>query len=148
VSDWTNNLLMHLAEQLHNAGVGRWIAPGTGQVYAPTDTAIVLGKLPSTPDKAIAVTPYGVDQDGDDPVNTDGTLGIQFRMRGTPDITVLNAIAGGVFDLFQGAKFPAVGVLLMTRRLQAPMGSDANNRWERADSYRLLTHQPTSNRPG
>lgn len=148
MSDWTTNLLMHLAEQLHAAGIGRWIEPGSGQVYAPTDIAIVLGKLPSTPDRAIAITPYGVDQDGDDPVNADGTLGIQFRMRGTPNIAVLNDIAQGVFDTFQGAQFPAVGVILMTRRIQAPMGVDGNDRWERADSYRLLTHHPTTYRPG
>lgn len=146
MSDWTTDLLTHLAEQLHAAGVG--VLRPAGSTYTALETAIVLGRLPTEPDRAIAITPYGVDQDGDDPVNTDGTLGVQFRMRGTADIRVLNAIASGVFDLFQGAQFPAVGVLLMTRRLQAPMGSDANNRWERADSYRLLTHQSTSNRPG
>lgn len=147
MSDWTTDLLYALAEQLHAAGVGVWRPPGSG-TYTADEVAIALGRLPTEPARAIAITPYGTDQDGDDPVNTDGTLGIQFRMRGTPDIRVLNGIAQGVFDLFQGAQIPAVGVLLMTRRIQAPMGSDANNRWERADSYRLLTHQPTTHRPG
>ncbi|MFJ2029428.1 minor capsid protein [Streptosporangium sp. NPDC087985] len=147
MSDWTTTLITTFAEQLHAAGVGVWRPPGSG-VYAASEVAIVLGKLPTAPDRAIAITPYGADQDGDDPVNTDGTLGVQFRMRGTPDIQVLNGIAQGVFDTFQGAQFPAVGVILMTRRIQAPMGSDANNRWERADSYRLLTHQSTQHRPG
>ncbi|WP_086568063.1 minor capsid protein [Streptosporangium minutum] len=146
MSDWTTDLLTALAEQLHNAGAGVWRPAGPS--YTASETAIVLGRLPTAPDRAIALQPYGVDQDGDDPVNTDGTLGVQFRMRGTPDIRVLNGIAEDVFDALQGLKLPAVGVLLMTRRIQAPMGSDGNGRWERADSYRLLTHHPTTHRPG
>ena len=143
MSDWTTNLLTALAEQLHAAGAGVWRP--AGPPYTASETAIVLGRLPTTPDRAIAITPYGVDQDGDDPVNTDGTLGVQFRMRGTPDIRVLNGIAEDVFNALQGLKLPAAGVLLMTRRIQAPMGSDGNGRWERSENYYVHAMRPTSN---
>ncbi|MER7206340.1 minor capsid protein [Streptosporangium sp. NPDC000239] len=143
---WTTALLTAIAEQLHAAGAGVWRL--NGPTYTEGETAIVFGRLPTEPDRAIALACYGVDQDADDPVNTDGTIGVQLRIRGTKDPRVVDDIADACFDTLQGWTAPAAGILLMTRRIQAPMGTDGNGRWERADSYRLLTHHPTTHRPG
>lgn len=143
---WTGNLLTAFAELLHAEGVGVLRPPGA--VYTATETAIVFGRLPSSPDRAIALAAYGIDQGADDPVNTDGTQGVQLRLRGTVDPRVVDDIADAAFDVLQGRELPAVGVLLVTRRINAPLGSDGNGRWERADSYHLLTHRPTQHRPG
>ncbi|MEU8035710.1 minor capsid protein [Streptosporangium sp. NPDC049078] len=142
---WTTDLLTAFAEQLHAEGVGTWKPTGT---YTSGETAIVFGRLPTTPDRAIALACYGVDQGADDPVSTDGTQGVQLRLRGTTDPRVVDGIADTAFDVLQGWRLPAAGILLCTRRIQAPMGSDGNGRWERADSYHLLTHRPTQHRPG
>lgn len=144
---WTKQLLTTIAEHLHAEGVGRWIEPGTG-TYAAGDIAITLGRLPTTPDRAIALAAYGVDQFADDPVNTDSTQGVQARIRGTTDPTVADDIADAVFHALQGWQNRPAGILLCTRRINAPMGVDGNQRWERADSYHLLMHRPTQYRPG
>ncbi|MFD1940533.1 minor capsid protein [Nonomuraea mangrovi] len=142
---WTTNLLTAIAEHLAAQGVGVWHSPP----YTAAETAIVLGRLPTTPDRAIALAAYGVDQFADDPVNTDGTQGVQLRIRGIPlDPRSADDIADNCFDALQGWQAPAAGILLCTRRINAPMGVDTNQRWERADSYHLLVHRPTTNRPG
>ncbi|MFE3449624.1 minor capsid protein [Nonomuraea sp. NPDC059194] len=142
---WTADLLTAIAEHLHAQGVGVW-KPAGG--YTSSDIAITFGRLPTTPDRAIALAAYGVDQFADDPVNTDGTQGVQLRLRGTTDPRVVDDIADRAFDALQGWQQPTAGILLCTRRINAPMGVDGNQRWERADSYHLLVHRPTSNRPG
>ncbi|MEU4332330.1 minor capsid protein [Nonomuraea dietziae] len=142
---WTTDILTAIAEHLHAQGVAVW-KPAGG--YISTDTAITFGRLPSTPDRAIALAAYGVDQFADDPVNTDGTQGVQLRLRGTTDPRVVDDIADRAFDALQGWQNPAAGILLCTRRINAPMGVDGNQRWERADSYHLLVHRPTTLRPG
>ncbi|MFD0886770.1 minor capsid protein [Streptosporangium algeriense] len=143
---WTTTILTAIAEQLHAAGAGVWRPDGPP--YSAAETAIVFGRLPTEPDRAIALVCYGVDQDADDPVNTDSTIGVQLRVRGTTDPREVDRIADAAFGALQGWAAPAAGILLMTRRIQAPMGTDGNGRWERADSYRLLTHHPTTHRPG
>ncbi|MFI7532576.1 minor capsid protein [Streptosporangium sp. NPDC049376] len=143
---WTTALLTAIAEQLHAAGAGVWRL--NGPTYTEGETAIVFGRLPTEPDRAIALACYGVDQDADDPANTDGTQGVQLRIRGTKDPRVVDDIADAAFDALQGWQAPAAGILLMTRRIQAPMGVDGLDRRERADSYRLLVHRPTTHRPG
>lgn len=144
---WTVDLLTALAERLRVQGVGVWRP--SGPEYAPNETAIVFGRLPSTPDRAIALAAYGVDQFADDPVNTDGTQGVQLRIRGIPlDPRSVDGIADACFDALQGWQNPAAGILLATRRINAPMGVDGNQRFERADSYHLLVHRPSTLRPG
>ncbi|MFF0860899.1 minor capsid protein [Nonomuraea sp. NPDC003560] len=143
---WTTNILTEVAERLAAANAGVWRP--SGPPYTAAETAITLGRLPISPDRAIALAAYGVDQFADDPVNTDGTQGVQLRIRGTTDPRVVDDIADACFDALQGWQNPAAGILLCTRRINAPMGVDGNQRWERADSYHLLVHRPTSNRPG
>lgn len=146
---WTKQLLTAIAVHLDAQSVGRWIEPGSGLVYAASDIAIVFSRLPSTPDRAIALAAYGVDQFADDPVNTDSTQGVQARVRGArEDPTSVDDIADAIFDALQGWQAPAAGILLCTRRINAPMGVDTNQRWERADSYHLLMHRPSTYRPG
>jgi len=143
---WTTDLLTAFAELLHAEGVGVWRP--AGPPYTASETAIVFGRLPTQPDRAITLTAYGVDQGADDPINTDGTQGVQLRMRGTTDPRVVDDIADRAFNTLQGSALLAVGVLQITRRINAPMGSDGTGRWERADSYHLLVHRPTQHRPG
>lgn len=141
---FTVDLLTALAVRLNDAGAGVWKTGG----YLASDVAIVFGRLPTTPDRAIALAAYGVDQFADDPVNTDGTQSVQLRIRGTVDPRIVDGIADACFDTLHGWQQPAAGILLCRRRMSAPMGVDMNQRWERADSYDLLVHRPTSLRPG
>lgn len=143
---WTTDLLTAIAERLAAQGVGVWRPPAGP--YTAGETAITFGRLPATPDRAIALAAYGVDQFADDPVNTDGTQGVQLRLRGTTDPRVVDQIADAAFDALQGWQNPAAGILLATRRINAAMGVDGNQRWERADSYHLLVHRPSTLRPG
>ncbi|GII84599.1 hypothetical protein Ssi03_25890 [Sphaerisporangium siamense] len=143
---WTTDLLVAFAAQLDDAGAGTWRAPPA--TYQPGDVPIMLGALPPAPDKAIALAAYGADQSTDDPVSPDGTLGLQVRMRGTDDPHSADDLADAVFNALHGLELPAAGVLLCTRNIVAPLGQDQSGRWERADSYRLLTHHVTTHRPG
>lgn len=136
---YTGDLLDGLAQYLAAAGVGVYRADG---VFAATDTAIVVGVMPSAPDRVVCLTAYPVT---DDAALTDTTTGVQVRTRTGPDPRTTDALDDAAFDVLQGASLLAFGaaqVRLITRVSGAPMGADAAGRIERSSNYYVRANRP------
>lgn len=134
------NLLTGIGEYLQGLGAGKWAGP-----YAATDTAIVSDSLPATPDKAIALTLYTVE----DTALTDSVVGLQCRVRGKPNDRITDKdIADGLFDALHDLKNVTLGgvpVVRIWRQSESGLGPDGNNRQERTANYYIhLTREGTN----
>jgi minor capsid protein len=135
----TSSIITGLAELLASAGLGVYRPDG---VYEDSETGIYLHRLPESPDKAYALTPYPVEDTG----LTDVTDGIQIRMRAGPDPTEVLDMADAVRDLLhmrENTLVDGVRLSLIWRDSQAPMGQDPHGREELTSNY-----YARSNRPG
>lgn len=141
----TSSLLTGVAEHLAHAGAGTWRT--TGAAYTAGETAIVQGKTPATPDRVIALAAYPVEDEPELPISV---LGVQVRVRGTPDARTADDIADRVFDELHGLTNTVLGgvpVVQILRRSSTPLGQDQSGRWERSDNYYFTVQRPGRNRP-
>lgn len=130
---WDSQLLAGLAQHLDDNSVGTWRPDGSA--YLAGETAIVVRDIPDAPDRLITLATY--------PVTTirgmqDVTIGVQFRIRGTPDPRVCQDIADLVFELLDSSGFQMwadIRVSDVFRRSYASLGQDAKNRWEASHNY-------------
>lgn len=133
-----STVTLGVAAHLHDEGVAVWSDTG----YQDTDRAITVKALPATPDTAVAVTVYDVD---DDLVLPHVPVLVQFRFRAARGSrTAVDDFADEAFGVLHGRRF-YVGDLLVQqcRRLSvAPLGADDNGREERADNYELVLQRP------
>lgn len=144
---FTRDLLAGLAADLQDAGVGVY-RPAGG--YLATDTAIVYGDLPPTPDRCIALTAYAsVDLAG---VNL-SMIRVQFYLRGTPgdslDVVDLNDALFLALQCLEHRQYGAAHMVQALRVSSVPMGIDGSRRSELAANYELDVNTPaTAGRPG
>lgn len=137
---WTVDLLTGIAEQLHAAGVGAWNPDG---IYTPDQTGIVLDVVPSQPDRVITLAVY---LDRPVPGLTDVTAAVQVRMRAGRDPRDLADLAEAVYDVLHESgphEWESAYVSRMWRDSIARLGTDANQRLERADNYYLHSNRPS-----
>lgn len=140
---WTRNLTHGLAEHLAAAGTGVYRATG---VYSDTEVGIVIGAVPTSPPRVLALTPYPLVDDVD---QADSVLGLQVRARAGPDPREALDLLDAVFDVLHGATHLDLSgslVHLARRTTSLPLGRDHNGRYEHADTYQLTAHRPTRNR--
>lgn len=141
---FTGDLLDGLAQLLATGGAGTYRADGTA--YLPSETAIVLGGMPQTPDRVIVLSDYPVT---DDPSLSDSVVGLQVRTRGGADPHDVKAVAGAVFDQLHGRTAFQAGVVRVVQALRqsgTPLGQDDNRRWEHSENYYLTVHRPSTYR--
>lgn len=127
-----------VAKRLAEAGVGTWREDG---VFAAGQTAITLKALPPSPDRAIAITVYNVEEDPN-PGSVTQAWSVQVRTRATtgrPD--TVDDLADDAHDALEAhrAQWPGAFIQRSHRHNFAPLGSDANRRHERVDNYRIIT---------
>ncbi|GAB3459232.1 minor capsid protein [Actinophytocola sediminis] len=138
---WTADLAHGLALLLAAAGVGVY---RPGGVYQDDETGIVIGFVPAAPPRVVVLSCYALADDVD---QADSLIGLQVRVRGAgPDPRDALALLDAVFEELHGAThltLAGVVVHLVERTVSAPMGRDANGRYEHADTYRLTAHRPT-----
>ncbi|MBL1107983.1 hypothetical protein JK361_25910 [Streptomyces sp. 5-8] len=129
------DLLTGIAVLLDTEGVG---------VYSPDDvlpqdsTAVVLGRMPDGPDRALGLTPYPVADDD----TTNAITGIQVRMRAGTDPTDLVQLGNGVFSVLHNRQHYTAGgvhVALSWRQSQAWIGQDDRGRMELTANYYFRT---------
>lgn len=133
-----SEVTLGLAQHLHNEGVAVW----SDTAYDPGDRAITIKALPASPDNAVAVTVYAVE---DDLTLPNVTVAVQLRFRcERGSRTAVDDWADEVFGVLHGHRFTVGGRLVQQcRRLSvAPMGADENGREERADNYELILRRP------
>lgn len=137
----------HLAapDGIAEDGIGTWRANGA---YAAGETALVVGGIPQTPDRLIALMGYGVD---DDPTLSDSVQGLQVTTRwGGQDPRDVGRLTSKVFDQLHGL----YGVILPTgvhvaqivRTSHTSIGQDANNRWRTVQNFYCTVHRPSAHR--
>ena len=140
---FTGDLLNGLAQVLADGGAGTYRPAGA---YAASETAIVFGAMPQTPDRAIVLATYTVT---DDASLSDSVIGVQVRCRGGANPHDVDDVAGAVFDQLHGRTAYEAGTVHVVQSLHqsgAPLGRDENNRWERSENYYLTVHRPSAHR--
>lgn len=125
--------------------VASWRPTGA---YPPDETAIVLGGLPQGPDRAVALTAYGVE---DSPNLSDSTIGLQVTTRWeAQDPRAVGRLTSRVFDLLHGLHdvdlVTGVHVVQCLRRSWASIGQDTNTRWRTTQNFYVDVHRPSTNR--
>lgn len=138
MSGYTSSLVDGIADLLADEGVGRF-APT--EVIADPDTGIFRSVMPATPDRALGLTAYPVE----DTHLTDATTGVQIRMRAGLDPGAVDDLADQVFNVLHGRENYTVGgvfVELSWRQSQAWIGQDAHGRMELTSNFYFRTTRP------
>lgn len=133
------DVLKGLCVYLDGAGIGTYRPVGA---YEPDETALTLKRLPTSPDRAIAVNAYGSDDSITLPMSV---ISIQLRFRAAGSRTDVDDLADAVFPLLHGRHHFLMGDILVARAYRlnfASIGADDNRREERVDNYELLLQRP------
>ncbi|MER7726389.1 minor capsid protein [Streptomyces sp. NPDC096323] len=138
---YTVNILEGLAELLTGQALGVY---RPDSVFQPGETAITTYVMPPSPDRAICLTPYPIE----DTAHTDAITAVQVRMRAGLDPRDVARIADEVFAVLHGREgfaLRGVPVALMWRQSEAVLGADANRRLEITANYYARTTRPGPN---
>ncbi len=143
-----SNLLTGLAAYLQTNTIGTY---STTTAYTSTQTGIVLGTMPQSPDSIVALAAYGV---SDEPLTNHSIIGVQIRCRyGGADPRAADDLADSIFVLLHGATHLALGsgasavtVVLCERASFLPLGQDELNRYSNSSNYYCHTYYPSTNR--
>lgn len=133
---YTADLVEGLAELLAEQGLGTYGPPD--EPYPTTGTAIVLGVMPTLPDRVLCLTPYPVEDTG----GPEAITAVQVRMRAGRDPRAAYTLADGVFSALHGRehfRLRSVPVAVMWRASEASLGLDANGRMELTANYYART---------
>lgn len=126
------------------AGLAQWLDDEGLADYKPTDPyvsndrAVTIKSLPTNPDDALAIFPYGVT---DARVLPNMEIRVQLRFRSAGSRLSVDQWADSVAEKLHWAhylKFGDVTVQRAERTIIAPFGPDDNGREERADSYTFI----------
>ncbi|MER7078133.1 MULTISPECIES: minor capsid protein [Bacteria] len=141
---WTRDLAHGLAQYLADHDVGTYRPSG---IYPEHETGIVIGAVPQSPSRIVALTPYLMVAD---PSQADDIVGLQVRARSAgPDPRDALDLTDAAFDALVGAahlQLDGVVVHLVELTGSAPMGRDESGRYEHVTNYQLTAHHPTPNR--
>jgi len=139
-----SDLLTGIAELLDEYGAGNW-SPNAVPTAEP---AIVLGRIPQSPERIISLAAYGV---ATDPKLTDSIVGVQVRVRGSTAPMAASDIADDVFDALHGQTDVELGAgtahalwtVAIAWQSSADLGPDSNGRYERSDNYYVTVNRPS-----
>lgn len=142
----TRDLLTTVAQMIAAAGVGSWSTTG---VPSPNLPAVVLKKMPASPDRAIVLN---LVSQGDDVSMPLGRVMIQVRSRGAKnDPLDASDLDDAVFNLLHGISHLAVGsaeIIQLRRQVNTTLGFDDLNREEVVSQfYGDIAAAPTVLRP-
>lgn len=124
------SVLDGLGRYIDSIGLGRWLDTGT---YADGDVALMLERIPQTPDRAIALTLYAGNT-----VPSKGSVDeprVQLRIRGTTDPSWSRGRAEDLYNALNGLTNTTLPdgthlVLAYATGYPAYMGRDNNERHE------------------
>jgi hypothetical protein len=138
------DVLRGVAAHLAASGIGYW----SETEPAPTGaTLIALKRLPDSPDRAVAVSVYGMDLDA---VLPDVELPVQVLARSPGVVDDVDDLADDVVTAMHGVHHATWGALRVQRCVHtstAPLGADRNGREERSDNFLITTLRPTGGTP-
>ncbi|MEV1079870.1 minor capsid protein [Streptomyces sp. NPDC050211] len=138
MSGYTGSLLDGIGGLLMETAVGIF---DPNAVIQDPDTGIFRGVMPDTPERAIGLTAYPV-QDDD---TTDAITGVQARMRAGRDPDAIDDLADAVWDVLHNRRsyrLNGIYIALSYRQSQAWIGQDAHGRMELTANYYFRTTRP------
>lgn len=138
------DVLRGVAEHLAASGVGFWSESEPAPAGA---TLIALKRLPESPDRAVAVSVYGMDMDA---VLPDVEVPVQVLARSPGAADDVDELADDVVAAMHGVHHATWGSLRVQRCVHAstaPLGADHNGREERSDNFLITTLRPTGGTP-
>lgn len=138
MSGYTSSLLDGIAALLAAESIGVF---NPDAVIVDPDTGIYRGVMPATPERALGLTAYPVE----DTHLTDATTGVQIRMRAGRSPDAIDDLADAVFNVLHGREsYDAGGVFveLSWRQSQAWIGQDTHGRMELTSNFYLRTTRP------
>lgn len=143
--DFEADFLTGIAQLLAGGAAMTWKPTGS---YSATETGIVIGGLPQSPDRVIALGAYGV---SDDPSLSDSVIGLQVTTRwGGQNPTAVGKSTGLVFNALHGRTQTdlSTGIRLVQclRKSWTSLGQDNNNRWRTVQNFYCDVHRPTAHR--
>lgn len=137
----TSAVLEATAQHLAATGVADYNPSG---VYPAGATAITLKSVPTTPDRVLTLTVYGID-DSPDPGDDLRVFLLQVRARGLTfpptDVDDLAEQARDALTVHHTDWPGGVRIDRCYRVSTIPLGADGNRRQERTDNYRLTTRR-------
>lgn len=148
VTGFQTNLLTGLAVYLAAAASIGATYRASGK-YEPTETGIVLGNIPQSPDRIIALTIY---DSGHHPSLSTSSYRLQVRTRwGGQDKRYVDNLDDAIFDLLEASQHLVLTTGVHVTQIQhysgpLPLGQDTNNRWGLSHNYELTVHRPSTNR--
>jgi len=147
MSSFTSDLLTGLAGYLAAAGIG--ITYRTTTAYLATETGVVFGLYPTSPDRCVAMTAYATT---DEPKVALSRIRVELALRGAVNNSLdVGDLGDAIFNVLQGAEdltFGTAHVVQALRVISASGGVDDNKRSMRSDSYSLDVDVPiTPGRP-
>jgi hypothetical protein len=116
--------------------------------YPIDKTGIFIRHVPASPNRIVVLSSYGL---SDDAVYADSDVGLQVRTRSAGedprDVDDLDeAIADVLLGRFPFTLTTGIRIVTLTRSSAAPLGQDANHRWERTSNFALGLHRPGPHR--
>ena len=144
-SDLLDGFAALLAAECASGQHVTWHPDGTP--YAADATGVYRKKLPTDPDRAVALTLYDL---GDDATYADSTVGLQIMTRGTRGLPAdvddldeaLSAVLVGRWPMTVGG----VHVQTLARTSGVSLGQDDNLRWTRTSNFTCGVHLPAAHR--
>ena len=144
---YETNLLTGIATALASAGL-ELTYQATG-AFTALQTALVVGKVPQTPDRLVTLAAYGVQ---DDPTLSDTITGVQVRTRAQgEDPRPVNDLDSAIFGYLQGKTSwtLSTGIYVVEiHRHSGPssLGQDDAKRWMLSSNYYATCWRPGTNR--
>ena len=135
MSGYTSSLLDGVGDLLAEAAIGIF---DPGHVFTEGETGIFRGVMPDSPDRALGLTAYPV-EDSD---LTDAITAVQIRMRAGRDPDAIDDMADAVFTALHNRRHYDCGgvhVALSWRQSQAWIGQDTQKRMELTSNYYFRT---------
>lgn len=141
MSGYTSQLLDGIAGLLDEAEIGLF---WPDNVVTDPNTGIFRGVMPDTPERAIALNAYPVE----DNEHTDTITGVQIRMRAGRDPDAIDDMADAVYDELHNRRHYDCGTVRVTlswRQSQAWIGQDTHGRMELTSNYYFRTTRSGAN---
>jgi hypothetical protein len=146
-ADTPTDLLVGIAQLLHDAGVVNWTGVAGVAATAGGLPACTLRQLPSDPVFVVTLFEYAVTANAR---LTDLVQGVNFRIRSDAGPGRASLVSNQIFlalhAIGRRTLSTGLGITDLQRQSEAQLGPDGNGRHERSVNYYALLNQPSTSR--
>ena len=138
---WMTDIRKHIASSTATQSAGLFTFRATG-AYQANEVGIYSSVMPESPDEAVSITVYGI-EDG-----ADSILSVQFMLRASSEAR-LDAFVDAVSNAWSwnyNSKLFNTTIVGSSLSSGAALGQDSNNRVRRSLNYRMIVDRPLTHR--